>query len=351
MAEQLNCPETMDAAEVRALHQRLDGLERLMHEGLAAQCAYMRSDLQRIRAVAAESIGVLTESFRGLAADSRAQAEILHRMVHAESGSERGAAALDAFSEHTEALIRYIVDSTATAKTQSAELAQRFEAVTAEMDAVLKLAGGVQRIADQTRLLALNATIEARRAGDAGRGFAVVATEVKELSHESAGFGDHIDQIADRAKKSLEAARSAVYLLADADADIATRARERMTGLHSELVEMNAAGARGLEEASSLSRRIGQHVDQAVQALQFEDLLTQLVAQTEGKLATVEELVKELSVIPIEMCDAMESGLVAANHRASQLEQRFEEHWGQFLSRHHRSVEQEHMAAGSVELF
>ncbi len=343
--------DTIDPAEVKALHQRLDRLERLMHDGLAAQCQFMRLDLERIRTVAQESIGILTESFRGLAGDARAQAEILERMVHVDSCSKGGTATLEAFSEHTESLLSYITTTTANAKVQSSELAERFRAVTSEMDSVLKLAGGVQRIAEQTRLLALNATIEAQRAGEAGRGFAVVATEVKELSRESAGFGDHIDQIADRAKQGLAAARSAVENLATADADIATLARERMSGLHTELSEMNEAGARGLSEASALSNQISAHVDHAIQALQFEDILGQLVGQAERKLSTVEQLVQELSTIPIEMCNAMEVGIDAASQRVAQLEQRFEEQWGQFLTTHHRPVEQEHFETGSVELF
>lgn len=344
------CSST-DAAEVRALHARLDELERSMHQGLAAQCQFMRADLERIRRVAGESIGVLTESFRGLAADAKAQAEVLQRLLHTESGNGRGTATLEAFSEHTESLLAYMTDTTTKAKTQSEELAHRFKAVTSEMDSVLKLAGGVRRIADQTRLLALNATIEAQRAGDAGRGFAVVATEVKELSRESAGFGDHIDEIAERAKGSLEAAQAAVVHLASDDAELATRARQRMSTLHGELAEVNQVGARGLEEASTLARQITQHVDQAVQALQFEDILAQLVEQAEGKLGTVESLVHELSVIPLEMCSAMEHGLDAAHTRVAELEQRFDAHYGRFLARDHRAVEQEDMGAGSVELF
>ncbi|HZH12477.1 MAG TPA: PAS domain-containing methyl-accepting chemotaxis protein [Microvirga sp.] len=54
------------------------------------------------------------------------------------------------------------------------------------------IVGLIQNIAGQINLLALNATIEAARAGEAGRGFAVVATEVKNLATQAARATEQI---------------------------------------------------------------------------------------------------------------------------------------------------------------
>jgi len=53
-------------------------------------------------------------------------------------------------------------------------------------EAIEKIIGEINSIAEQTNMLSLNASIEAARAGEMGKGFAVVATQVGELAARSA---------------------------------------------------------------------------------------------------------------------------------------------------------------------
>ncbi len=70
------------------------------------------------------------------------------------------------------------------------KLVTRTEQIQETMSAIAK-------IANSTNLLALNASIEAARAGEAGRGFSVVAGEIQNLSNNTKGLLDEIQNVID----------------------------------------------------------------------------------------------------------------------------------------------------------
>ena len=72
---------------------------------------------------------------------------------------------------------------------------------TEEINQVLK---DITKIALNTKLLGFNASIEAAHAGEVGKGFAVVAEEIQNLSESSRETADHILQLTEQIKKSID---------------------------------------------------------------------------------------------------------------------------------------------------
>lgn len=61
----------------------------------------------------------------------------------------------------------------------------------------------LQRVASMENILSINASIEAGRAGQAGVGFAVVAREIGEVSRQSAGVYEEIQELVTSAETSI----------------------------------------------------------------------------------------------------------------------------------------------------
>lgn len=106
----------------------------------------------------------------------------------------------------------------------------------------------ISSVAQQTNLLALNATIEAARAGEAGKGFAVVANEVKELARETAKATEEISMRIDAIQTDSKNAVDAI---------------KQITGVISQINEIQNLIATAVEEQTATTNEIGRSVSEA----------------------------------------------------------------------------------------
>ena len=168
-----------------------------------------------------------------------------------------------------------------------------------ELDQMFALLADIRTIAEQTNLLALNAAIEAARAGESGRGFAVVADEVRKLSKNTDNLSGQIRHRAERAKSTVTEVREIVGAIASLDLNDAINAKGNVDGMLQGLEEMNASISNTMDHLNSLNGAINQDVNIAVQALQFEDIATQIISEISSSL----ERLDAVNAVMEKICD------------------------------------------------
>jgi methyl-accepting chemotaxis protein len=282
-------------------------------------------DLSRAQTLLREGVAGLTTSFHAF----RQQLQVQHQELSQVSKLLEGADGGPGFIEHMGAIVGRFVDDLVHVSASSVRLVERVEEMGADIEKVVHNVDRIESLANETRFIALNARIEAHRAGASGRTFRVVADEVKALADDATGFSAHIRELVARTHGRLDEARTAVSELASHDMNGALEAQQQV------LKALAALSATNERVSASLSQ-VDHHIGQTVRALQFEDMVSQILDSAKQRLAAVRTLWLEWAArsrvgLP-EGLDEVASTLEAALSAET-------------------VVKQDSMNAGSVELF
>jgi methyl-accepting chemotaxis protein len=234
------------------------------------------SDLDRARRVLSDAMSRLLATFSVLR-DQLAQEHALYQVTLAQVNGTGGKGGL--IGVLRDVLSRF-VDDMVRISASSVKIMMEVESLRGHTAKVSARGQQIERIAGATRMLSLNARIEAQRIGSAGAVFRVVADEIKALANESRDLSKAIRDALAIQSASLAQTSVAVSKLAAADLDHAVASHQQLDGTIARLAEMSA---RSLE----ILGRIQAQADAAIQALQFEDMLTQLLQSITDKLEIV----------------------------------------------------------------
>ncbi|MGA7799345.1 MAG: methyl-accepting chemotaxis protein [Gammaproteobacteria bacterium] len=331
------------AEALRRLHTDLD-------EAVSAPSLEAEEQIERAAAIVADATGTLSTSFHSLTDRAQRQQElarqVVERLASQVSDGEGESLGMQQFVDRVAGVLDYYINLVVDISKQSVATVHKIDDMVAHMDGIFALVADIKMIADQTNLLALNAAIEAARAGDAGRGFAVVADEVRKLSQHSAGFNDQIREQVERAKQTVAEARELVGAVASKDMNIAINAKGDVDEMLLHMRSVNEQLARDMTDLSDMAQATHKDVGDAVRALQFEDIVRQLVASISGRVEAIRMLHHELArgVNAASSCEASRDETFAA--LSSSVDK-----YVAGTSCTPDPVSQESISTGSVELF
>ncbi|MDH5545976.1 MAG: methyl-accepting chemotaxis protein [Gammaproteobacteria bacterium] len=288
------------SSDENSLSTDLDNVHRELETLVAKETNSISSDLSRIRELMNEAIRDLQTSFTGLNSESHQQVNMLRSLLHSMKESDESSSSelkFHKFSRVIQSTLDNFVSELVGTSRDSMEIMSVVSDLATQMNNVKELLKDIQKIAEQTNLLALNAAIEAARAGEAGRGFAVVADEVRNLSTNSNDFSEQIGEVMKTATHNLEKAQSVVSKIASKDVTFAIESKQHIDVMIEDMVALNGSIEKNLQEVSGISNSIGEQVNVAVRALQFEDIVRQLTEHSSGRLLRMKELTIEASEI------------------------------------------------------
>jgi len=329
--------------------QHLNDISAQLEQILDIESLQVSDDLTRIRSLLTDSINILQTSFANVTSRTDHQSGLATELAHrlsgkAEEGADTQGITIADFIVETDRIIQFYIDLLVDVSKHSVAAIHKIEDLSQNMDSMFSILDNVQGLAKQTNLLALNAAIEAARAGEAGRGFAVVASEVRSLSQASATLNDEIRVKIQDSKSSMVEVRVEVSNIAVMDLNTAIEGKSAIDDMLAKVEGMNSATKVSTKIMAEDSEIIQLEINNAMRALQFEDIVNQLTSHIDERLTHVKEVTMIAQPKGIDGSDSLQ----ALNDLAEQLRQIRESFNIQKLD---KKVEQNSMDEGDVELF
>jgi methyl-accepting chemotaxis protein len=263
----------MAETDAKHLREALREYEAVVHSATSM----IRSDLERARTMVRDATARLSRSFDALHAAAASQRAALLNVSTAFFDPEHGNRS---FASSTEALMRQFVDEVVRVSRDSVRIIDQLAELSTQVRGIVVSADAIDGLARETRFIAFNARIETHRAGDAGRTFKVVADEVKRLANASATLSNQIRQNVSECNTQLAQVHKTSAGLASHDL---SRAIESHRGLSVAIGKLDAVN----QELDTMLETVATSVGEAVRALQFEDMVTQIL---NASVARVERL-------------------------------------------------------------
>ncbi|HAO31984.1 MAG TPA: methyl-accepting chemotaxis protein [Candidatus Competibacter sp.] len=270
-----------------------------LQEILSLKEGKIHEDIRRGKTIISDAVVKLGNSFNSLNSQTRAQQQLVASLIEEVSQKKAGGgnsnrASVREIADGMSMILQGFMDTLSQVSAQSSGVIAKMEAMTDVVNQTFSLLSNVEMITKQTNLLSLNAFIEAARSGEAGRGFQVVATEMRNLSHSSARLNEQIRVQVEQSKKIVHETRDVVNQMAMRDMASLIEAKDNADILFAKLGVMNEYVSENLGQVSELSQGIDRSVGLAVQSLQFEDIVGQLLAHADREMGEQEQVLAEL---------------------------------------------------------
>lgn len=342
--------EERDAAGASVLAAVDETLDEFVRQ-FSSQFASIKAEVAQVKSLLGQAIGQLTASFQGMHANTEEQRRLALSITSSVEASEQSGVRVGDFVTSTSAVMERIVDSVVGNSKLGMELVELTEGIAKHTQDIQAILSEIGAISKQTNLLALNAAIEAARAGEAGRGFAVVADEVRDLSARTAQFSQQINSLTQAMQQAVCLTEDTIKKMASQDMTFALESKHQVEEILSATGRLNAERAAAMTRMGDAAERVEREVGQAVVALQFQDIVAQLMGHIQRRISALEQVLVHLGAMAHALpadADKPQAAIAALRDEAANLTRSLA---GLTVATANNPVSQVEMARGDIELF
>ena len=267
----------------------------------------------------------------------------LHQVLEVHLEGEQEAKSVEDFTRRILGTLDVFVQAMLEIGQSSFQLVEEMDGIKARSTSMVDSLGELAEVAMRIQMLSLNASIEAAHARQFGAGFAVVAGEVQKLADLSGRISDQISGQVHETEKALQRTAAQVEIIASKDLNEIIQSKQLAEAMVNAISSSEIKAQHLVGRMAEVSQAVTVQVGQAIQALQFEDMVRQIlqrVASGSERLAAFAHRIRILA-------EAVESGSSPMEELLALAAKDFQA----FGQESHDSVQASSMSAGDIDLF